>query len=477
MRTPELPLGPRPADQSLQQWLYVELRRAILEGRLPRGQRLPASRDLARQHGLSRGTVVVVYEQMQAEGYLTARVGSGTRVNTQLPEDFLETPAREVPKDVSTRVDNWVRPTSRPFHPNWPAVTQFPVETWARIASKQIRRLTPAMLAGGDPHGYLPLREALATYLGSSRGVRCRPDQIFITSGVQQGLDLLARLLTRPGDPVWIEDPGYFGAADAFRHAGAAIIGVPVDDEGLRVEEGRKLSPDAVAAYVTPGHHFGLGVTMSAPRRLELLAWAKQSKAWILEDDYDSEYRFSGRPVPALQGLDDAGRVIHLGSFNKTLFPALRLGYAVLPESLLEEFSRLRFELDRYPPSIPQTILAHLISQGHFGRHLRRMRQLYAGRLETLQECAHRFLDGVVEVAPIQAGLFTTARLLNGLTSAQAEVRAARHNVNAFGLHRFCIRRNDVEGVLLGFAGYSKDEIRQGVIGLREALGAANQPD
>ncbi len=449
MRTPELPLGRRKRGESLQQWLYVELRRAILEGRLARGGRLPASRDLARQHGVSRGTVVNVYEQMRAEGYLTSRVGSGTLVNERLPEDLLAA----APADSTPSEQVHVAPMQRaprPFHPNVPALTHFPVETWARIASRRLRRMTPAMLAGGDPRGYPPLRTAVAEYLGSSRGVRCTAERVVITSGVQQSLDLLARLVSGPGKKVWMEDPGYFGATDVFRHAGAEIVAVPVDAKGLQVAEGRRLAPDAVAAYVTPGHHFGLGVALSAPRRFELLTWARQAEAWVIEDDYDSEYRFAGRPAPALQAIDEAGRVIHLGTFNKTLFPALRLGYAVLPEALLEAFLRLRFETDRHPPAVSQAVLADFISEGHFARHLRRMRELYAERLEALQDDARRFLAGVAEIPPIQAGLFTTAHLVNGLTSREAEERAARHGVDAFGAHRVCIRRTDIAGGAIG---------------------------
>ncbi|MBI1358570.1 MAG: aminotransferase class I/II-fold pyridoxal phosphate-dependent enzyme [Acidobacteria bacterium] len=466
---PELPLGPRRPEESLQDWLYRELRQAILDGRLGRGRKLPATRDLARQHGLSRGTVVAVFEQMRAEGYLISRVGSGTRVSERLPDERLSSgPAAPIEAPPVPGLD-LAEKTSRPFHPNRPALAQFPVETWARIASRRLRRVTPGMLAGGDPQGYPALRQAVAEYLGASRGVRCVAEQVVVTSGVQQSLDLLARLLTGPGSRVWVEDPGYFGATDAFRHAGAEIVGVPVDESGLQVDEGLRLAPNAAAAYVTPGHHFGLGVTMSAARRIQLLGWARQTDAWVIEDDYDSEFRFSGRPVPALQGLDTAGRVIHLGTFNKTLFPALRLGYIVLPEALLEPFLRRRYELDRYPPTIPQAILAEFLAEGHFGRHLRRMRELYAERLEALQDDARRFLAGLAEIPAIQAGLFTTARLVNGMSSEEAERLAAEREITAFGLHRCCLRRTDIRGVQLGFAGYTRTEIRAGVLGLAAA--------
>jgi GntR family transcriptional regulator/MocR family aminotransferase len=343
------------------------------------------------------------------------------------------------------------------------------MKVWARVASRRLRTLSPTLLQAGDARGFGPLREAIADYLGSMRGVRCTPEQIVVTSGVQQGLDLLARLLTGPGDSVWIEDPGYFGASMAFSNAGARIVPVPVDDQGISVAEGRKAAKFVRCAYVTPAHQFPLGMTMSIGRRSELLAWAAEAGAFLIEDDYDSEYRFEGRPVSALQGLDRHGRVILLGTFNKLLFPSLRIGYAVLPASLVDRFLAFRYGADLHGTGLDHAILCDFIAEGHLGRHIRRMRDLYGGRLAALQEGGRRHLAGLLEISPVQAGLYTIAYLRNGMTSREAEEAASAHDVETMGAHRFTLGNSDVRGLLLGFAAFDDRQIRIGV----ERLGAA----
>jgi GntR family transcriptional regulator / MocR family aminotransferase len=378
-----LVLDERPPHTTLTRWLYEELRRAILDRRLPHGTRLPATRDFAVQYGISRGTVVTVFEQLQAEGYLNARAGAGTRVNARLLRDVHKkraAPPRIGKLPVSLRGVPTSRP-ARPFRAYEPALTEFPTDIWARVAGRRLRRASAALLAGGDPRGYAPLREAVAAYLLSSRGVNCSADSVVIVSGVQQGLDLVARLLIKPEDAIWMEDPGYFGAVSVFRQAGARIIPVPVDEYGLAVSRGEELCKYAKAAYLTPAHQFPLGVTMPVERRLALLKWARETGAFLIEDDYDSEYRFEGRPIPALQGLDKQGSVVFLGSFNKVLFPALRLGYLVAPPAILDSLLALRLGADFYPPGPDQAILCDFMTDGHFGRHLRRMGNLYASRL------------------------------------------------------------------------------------------------
>lgn len=473
----ELVLGPRPPGATLSRWLYDEIRGAILDNRLPSGSRLPATRDLASLYGVSRRTAVAVFEQLAAEGYLTGKVGSGTRVNETLPEELLDVrsarrrrarrPTAEAPLD---------RRPARPFRAIEPALLEFPVDLWARVASRRMRRLSPSILAGEGPAGHLPLREAIAGYLGTSRGVKCEAGRIVIVSGVQQAVDLLARLLVRPGDPVWIEDPGYIGTIRAFRAAGADIVAVPVDSDGLDVAAGQRGSPGVRLAYVTPAHQFPLGVTMSLERRLLLLKWARGSGARIIEDDYDSEFRFHGRPIPSLQGLDRFDSVIYTGTFNKVLFPALRLAYVVLPPDLVDPFLALRTTADRYPPGISQAVLCDFIVEGHFGRHLRRMRQLYAERLGLLQEDARRYLGGIVDLPPIQAGLNTPAHLVNGLSSAEAQARAEARGVETMALDEFVLKRRDLRGLLLGFAAFDAREIRRGVLALAEALGGTRRP-
>lgn len=315
-----------------------------------------------------------------------------------------------------------------------------------------------------------PLRREIAAYLGSSRGVKCSADCVVILSGVQQGLDLFSRLLLKPGQAVWLEDPGYFGAATAFRNQRANIIPVPVDKHGLDVAAGYRLGRGARAAYVTPAHHFPLGVSLSIERRLALLAWARESGAFILEDDYDSEYRFEGHPMPALQGLDTHDSVIFLGSFNKVLFPSLRLGYAVVPPALLDPVLALRLGSDVAPPGPSQAILCDFIAEGHLGRHIRRMRNLYAARLAALQEAAQRYLAGILEISSIRAGLSTAGVLRNSMTSRKAESLAAANGIEVLGLHRFFLGKSTVEGLLLGFAGFTEHEIRHSVRALAKAL-------
>jgi len=468
----ELALAERPRRATLTHWLYAELRRAILDGRLRPGSRLPATRDFANQYNVSRGTVVTAFEQLQAEGYVVCQVGSGTRVNGRLPGNLVRAndnrpQMRKFPGPFSALTYSSV---ARPFRPYEPATSQFPIDIWARVAGRRLRRASSALLAGRDPSGYEPLREAVAAYLGLSRGVRCSADQIVVVSGAQQGLDLLARLLIKPGEAVWMEDPGYFGATSAFRSVGARIVPVPVDEQGLAISIGKRLCSRAKAAYLTPAHQFPLGMTMPLERRLAILVWAREAGAFLIEDDYDSEYRFEGLPVPALQGLDQNGSVILLGTFNKVLFPSLRLGYVVLPPSLVDPFLAYRFSVDLHPSGLDQAILCDFIVEGHLGRHIRRMRELYAERLTVLQDSAREFLEGLLEVQPIQAGLNTAGLLRNGMTSRQAEAAASARGIEAMAISRFALKRTDIHGLLLGFAAFDKHQIRRGVANLAAAL-------
>ena len=476
----ELTLKSCPQNQTLTRWLYGELRLAILEGRLGPGTRLPASRDFASQYGLSRGTVVSVLERLQAEGYVSCRVGSGTWVNDvappPAPRQTISTPPAYIRRIIST----YKRPKpfvelafsggNRPFRIGNPAVHEFPSELWGRMAAERVRKFSTWLKTENDGRGYRPLRDAIAEYLSASRGVRCSSEQIMIVSGIQQGLDLLSRLLLKPGDPVWIEDPGYFGASIAFGNAGSKMIPVPVDQEGLSVSAGTKLCPQAKGVYLTPAHQFPLGVTMSLERRFAVLNWASHAGAFVIEDDYDSEYRFEGQPVPALQSLDNHSSVIFIGSFSKTLFPSLRLGYMVLPPSLVDYFLAFRYQTDFRNSSFDQVVLCDFIVNGHLARHLRRMRNLYAGRLAALIEGGRQYLSGLLELSNVQAGLYTIGFLKNGMTSRQAEKLAAAENIEVLAVDRFTLRRPDPKALLLGFAAFDETAIRQGLVRLAKAL-------
>jgi GntR family transcriptional regulator / MocR family aminotransferase len=359
----------------------------------------------------------------------------------------------------------------RPFCMGVPALTEFPAELWGRIAARRARAFRSWLQTDDDGRGYRPLREAIAHYLGSSRGVRCSSDQVIVVSGVQQALDLLARLLLKPGDPVWMEDPGYFGAAIAFGNIGAQMIPVPLDEQGLSVSAGLRMRRHARGAYVTPAHQFPLGMTMSLERRMALLKWASDTGAFIIEDDYDSEYRFEGRPVAALQSLDRDSNVIFIGSFNKLLFPSLRIGYMVLPPSLVDLFWAFRCRTDFHHLSADQAVLCDFIADGHLGRHLRRMRDLYAIRLAALADGSKRYLKGLLELSGVRAGLYTAALLKNKMTSRQAETAAATRDIEVLAMDRYTLKSPDPKGLLLGFAAFDEKTIRAGLMKLAAALG------
>jgi len=476
----ELTLKSRPRHQTLTNWLYGELRSAILDGRLAPGARLPASRDFASQYELSRGTVVSVLERLQAEGYVTSRVGFGTWVNrVEAPR-----PARQaatMPAYIRRVISTYKRPQpwidlafvqeNRPFRIGSPAINEFPSEVWGRIAADRARNFRPWLKRESDPRGYRPLRDAIAEYLRTSRGVRCTAEQIVLVSSIQHALDLLARLLLKKGDPIWMEDPGYFGARIAFDNVGARLVAVPVNEEGLSVSAGIRICPDAKGAYVTPAHQFPLGATMSLERRMALLSWASRAGAFVIEDDYDSEYRFEGPPLPALQSLDNHSSVIFIGSFSKTLFPALRVGYVVLPAPLIDPFVGLRYRTDFRNSSFDQAVLCDFIADGHFARHLRRMRNLYSERLATLMEGATQHLDGLLEISNVRAGLYTIGYLRNGMTSRQAEKLAAAQGIEVLAVDRCTLKLPDPNALLLGFGGFDELAIRQGLIRLAKALG------
>jgi GntR family transcriptional regulator/MocR family aminotransferase len=476
-----LVLAPRPAGLPAGRWLYGALQREILDGRLRPGARLPATRDFARQYDLSRGTIVAAFEQLRSEGYLEGRVGSGTFVTRVLPDDLLRS-GRSAPRPASRppvrRVSGYakrvrafpssgIRPT-RAFRANQPALDLFPTTLWAQVAGRRLRQATTRLLEGDPPLGYPPLREAVADYLVTSRGVRCTAEQVVIVSGVQEALDLVARLFLDPGDRVVMESPGYVGAALAFEAQGARITPVRLDDQGMELRPGDLR--DARLVYVTPAHQFPLGVSMSLSRRLELLESARKSGALIFEDDYDSEYRYAGRPLPALQGLDPHGVVLFAGSFSKVLFPSLRLGYLVLPPDLVDYVSAAESVTNRHAPTLEQAVLCDFISAGHFARHVRRMREVYAERLSVLLECARDRLAGLLEVSTVEAGLQTSGWLRAGVDGETAARAALARKVEVNSLQAYSVERLAREGLQLGFAAVDPQEIRRGVRDLAAAL-------
>jgi GntR family transcriptional regulator / MocR family aminotransferase len=474
----------------LHRQLYERLRAAILAGQLAPGTRLPSTRSLAAELGVSRTTALAAYEQLGDEGYLDGRVGAGTTV-AALSEPAPVPPPGPAPssrpalsaRGAALAGTPWrlrpagARPGGRPqaFQLGVPALDAFPRQVWARTLTRRARHSLGGLLGYQDPAGYRPLREAIAAYLGMARGVRCTPERVLVVGGAQAGLNLAARLLLDPGDPVWVEDPGYYGARGALVGAGARQVPVPLDADGLDVDGGQRREPGARLAYVTPSHQFPLGVTMSLPRRLALLAWAERAGAFVLEDDYDSEYRYVGRPLPALQGLDRAGRVIYVGSFSKVLFPALRIGYLVVPDDLVDAFTAAQRFGEIHVPALEQAALADFIADGHLGRHVRRMRALYAARGRALVRAVHREAGEALEVRSAHAGLHLVGWLPPGADDRAAAARAAAHGVEAQPLSAHALQPPVRGGLLLGYAAVPEPEIERAAARLAVALRAGGR--
>ena len=487
-RVPLLALAvDRAAPEPAYRQLYEQVRDAILAGRLKPGARLPSTRGLARELGVSRNTVLTAFEMLLHEGYTESGVGSGTRVSAVLPEALLAA-RQSSAQPVAKRADTTPRPVSalagrlagmrqrsradhRAFRPGLPETRHIPWNVWGRLAGRVWRHPPKPAVGGGGLGGYGPLRDAIAAYAGAVRGVHCSSEQVMVTSGAQQGLDLMARLLLEPGDRVWMEDPGYAGLRGAFAAVGAEIVPVAVDKDGIDVADGQKRAPDAVMAAVTPSHQYPTGVTMSLARRLELLEWARSNRAWVLEDDYDSEYRYAGKPLSALQGLDDTGRVIYVGTFSKVLFPALRLGYVILPDALIDPFLALRSVLDDAPALALQPVLAAFMEEGHFAAHVRRTRALYEERQQQFLSATSRYGGGLLAAQPDQAGMHMVVDLEAGLRDRDAAQRADAAGLSAPALSGYFFDKPSSEGLVLGYTAYDAGEIDQGMQRLVRALG------
>jgi GntR family transcriptional regulator/MocR family aminotransferase len=475
------------AGDPLYRQIYDGLRRQILDGRLRRGTPLPSTRDLARDLRVARSTVVQAIDQLRAEGYVDTVARGATRVSGTLPDAVMQADAAGPPaprgvrrRTVSARVsaiaDAWPpfpavsnRP-ARAFRTSVPALDIFPLDIWGRLMARRWRRSTAASLAYADGSGLPALRAAIADYLVAARGVRCTADQVIVTAGSQQGLDLVARVLLDPGDRVWMEDPGYFGAAGALAGAGAQLVPVPVDEEGLDVAEGIRRAPRARLAFVTPARQLPLGVTMSLRRRLALLEWAARSGAWILEDDYASEFRYTSRPLSALQGLDSTGSVIFAGTFSKVMFPALRLGYLVVPPALVEPFELVRRFMDFCPPSLAQAVMAEFIAEGHFERHIRRMRTIYQARRDLLVALLRRDLDDLVDVDAPDSGMNLIAWLRGRTRDVDVSRALLDADVDTLPLSTCARQRRLNPGLLLGFSGIREPDLRDGVRRLGSVL-------
>jgi GntR family transcriptional regulator/MocR family aminotransferase len=469
--------------------LYVHLKDAILDGRIAAGVRLPATRTLCGLLNVSRQTVLAAYEQLMAEGYLQGTVGKGTFVSASLPAGARAGDAATAPmvRPLSARGELIAGGMARVLHhagplhafrASMPGLDLFPFDVWRRLEARHWRHSTGA-LGYGPGAGYAPLRELLCAYLKASRGVQCTPDQVVITSGSQQALYLLAQLLLAPGEAMWIESPGYQGAVAPFTVAGARVCPVPVDAEGMDVAYAARHYPDARLAFATPSHQLPLGVTMSLRRRLELLRWAEANRAWIVEDDYDSEYRHTGPPLASLQSMDRAGCVIYVGTLSKVLFPALRLGYVVAPPALAAALARAKAVVDRHSPIVPQATLADFIAGGHFARHIRRTRDAYGERRQALVDALDARLGGRLRQGPSDAGLDLCVHFTERLDEEPVARHARDVGVDVRTLGYYTNPQAGAAcaidpGLLLGFSAFTPDAIRAGVADLEQAIQRAS---
>lgn len=466
--------------------IYEQIRQGILQGQLPAGSRLPASRQLAEQHGLARVTVTAAYDQLRAEGYVVSRTGAGTYVAENLP--IVESPMERAPftPEIRLPLSQWgqrvvtygadhVEQNGRTrveidfgFGRSFPHI--FPYDVWRRLLARYLSTDDAMLSRYGSAAGFEPLRRSVAGYLGRLRGVHCAAEQVVIVSGVQQALDILARLLLNPGDAAIVETPGYADAFDLLRAHGARLLAVPVDDHGFPPE---RIPPDSRArlAFVTPSNQFPRGGTMPLARRLALLEWAEAAGAMIIEDDYDSELRYSGHPLAALQGLDESGRVIYLGTFSKVLFPALRLGYVVLPEPLLTPFLRAKGLMDRGAPTLMQAAVSDFISEGHFERHLRRLRKEYGERRRVLVQTLSACLNNKAHWSSTEAGLHVMLYLSPHYQEEEVVQRAEAAGVRVYPGAPYHLNRPAQPSILLGFSGLSAEEIVEGVRRLAAVLG------
>jgi GntR family transcriptional regulator/MocR family aminotransferase len=455
------------SNVALHEQIYRALRDVIVSGKLPTGARIPSSRMLSEELRVSRNTVLNAFEKLTSEGYLDSRVGGGTYVAPMLPDEALSAQTHVPTQDtnevlipmskrgmVLSRADVEWAITQRkpvPFRLGAPAIDSFPFDLWGRITAKILRTRSPQIFGYGEPSGYPRLRRAVASYLVSARGVRCEPDQVFIVEGSQVALDLSVRLLADPGDVAWMEEPGFPGARAVLQGNGATIVPVPVDNEGISVTEGKRLSPKPRLIYVTPSHQFPLGVAMSPQRRNELIAFAAKKGAWILEDDYLSEFRYRGRPLQALQGIDRDGRVIYMGTFSKMLFPAVRIAYVVVPRALIPAFTAARAVSGLHASTPTQAVLAEFMTEGHFVRHLRRMRNLYWERQQVLIKAAAQEFSGIMSLEPADAGMHLTGFLSRSVDDRSLSDAASVRGVETVPLSSCYLGASPRSGLLLGY--------------------------
>ena len=454
--------------------IYEQLKEAILSQQLMQGTKLPASRELAKRLQVSRNTITTAYEKLWSEGFVEGQIGAGTYV---APIDFAPLQTTNVDCNNNTRPllsqrgekifacakKDYIA-TATPFTPGIPDIKSFRKDIWARILSRQARYNTEDIFAYGSPTGYTPLRIAVCHYLRAYRGVKCDLEQVIIVSGAQQGLNLIARFLIDPQEQVAIENPGYIGARNAFFAAQAQLIPIDVDKEGLKIHDLYQYSNTRLV-YLTPSHQYPLGMTLSLERRIQILEWAQKENAWIIEDDYDSEYRYAGQPIAAMQGIDNSDRVLYLGTFSKVLFPGLRIGYIVVPKTLVPVFSLAKSICDHNSSTLLQSALTSFIQQGHFNSHLRQTRLLYKKKQEYFLQVFTHKLSKYCTIEPSSTGMHLVA-FYDG-DDRHITTEAAKHNLVLRPLSSYYLQ-NPRSGFVLGYAGYTLPQIYQGICTLEK---------
>jgi GntR family transcriptional regulator / MocR family aminotransferase len=471
------PAGIRLSKKSttpLYRQVYEQFREMILSKRLRPGERLPASRNLAKELGVSRVIISQGYEQLMMEGYITGKTGAGTFVATTLPDSLLNAkqPAGQASK-VTVAPPLLEEPGDRveiiPFQGGTPSLDLFPYKAWQQVGNKVLKALKSYHLGYDDTLGHWPLRTAIADYLRVSRAVKCEASQVIIVTGSQQGLNLVVETLLARGDKVWMEDPGYPGALSAFQAMEAEICPIPVEEDGMDIDYAMKHYPNAKLAYLTPSHQSPLGRVLSQEKRRQLLKMATKHSIWILEDDYDSEFRYEGRPLASLQGLDTGGRVIYSGTFSKVLFPGLRLAYIVLPTlELVDQFKRIKNNLDRQSPIMDQLILAKFMEEGYFLRHIRKMRLLYAERQKILIRLLQEYLPGDLTPYAAPSGMHLLCYLSKKINVDILRREAAQHRLVISFVDT--LKHAVQPAIVLGYTAFSKYKLKMGVERLKECV-------
>lgn len=458
----------RSRSEPLYRQIVQRLRDAIEQGLLRPGARVASARSLAGELGVARATVELAYGQLAGEGYLLARGQAGTVVSPRLPP---RAPARVDRGSTTSPLTLAPVGAPPPFQLGIPALDAFPRKLWARLAARRIRATTIADMNYGDPAGYAPLREAIAAYLRVSRGVACNPAQVFVTAGHRASIALVSRALLARDDRAWVEEPGFAPTREVLQGAGQRVVSVPVDSQGLRVADGRRRAAGAKLAVVTHSHQSPLGYSMSMARRLELLAWAEDAKAWIVEDDYDGEYRYAGHPLPALKSLDGQDRVLYAGTFSKVLHPGLALAYLVVPEPLVERCTRAAGVASNGCAQLPQAIVCDFLREGHFARHIKKMRLLYARRRAMLAAELQQAFGKAVHVELRSGGMHLIARFEGLGSDAALSRRAQAASLHCRALSERYAGRPGMEGLLMGFTNIaSQAEAHLLVARLRDAL-------